>query len=894
MSDGASQQPGRPKSTRTSDRAAGEAIRPAPDLLIDRPRVLGLIDRPGAVSVTLIVAPAGYGKSTIVAQWVGAGTRNAAWIALNPGCNDPNVFLAQLAAAVGAVASTGDAEARPETTSDLITLLRESSGPGAPRALILDDYHLIENRDVHRIMDGFVAALPPDVHLLMLSRTMPPVALGRLRVEGRVRQITDVDLRFTDEEAQELIGGRADRLNPGQVGRLVQRTDGWIAGIRLAILAIDRLGMEQIDTLIDSLSEHQWLDDYIVEEVLNTLPEELRAFVLDTVGLEMLDPGLCDAVLGIDHSVALIDEAMKRLVFTRRAVRAGSPVTYHPLFADCVKRIAKRHRGADELKERHRRAAVWFARQGHRAEAIEHAVAAGDWDLAQQVIRDLCRQLRAHGQTYSVIHWLAKLPDEILTSHLDLTVWKSAALLIGGQVGEAMRLLKHAEHALEESDDSALRAELKGCQAIAAAHQGELDQALELTYRRLRYTAPGDHGDLLQIWAHICELEFLRGNHDVAEEAYRNAAGTLAHLPAEQRWWTVYTQITRTNHMAIRGDLESAHRHYRHELDHLPGQYRDALGRYHYRLAAIALEWNDLEQAQAEVERFLPDLEVFPWQVWFPEAWLTAAKVYRAAGYLDAAQETMKHLLELMREIGETHIADRARALQAIWSLEDGDLPAAHIWAEKVRPGSAFWAHTFGENSIPESLIHLRVAERDFAEAFSLLQRYLREGNERKRWAELVRLRSWEVAVQLKIGNEAAARDALREALRLGMPGRFVRSFFPPVDWIEPFYSSVRPALPATEAAYLGRLLGERQPTPFLEMHHLPPVANPALLNLLTSREREVLALARDGLTNREIADRLYIGESTIKKHLARSFVKLDVTNRTAAVSRAQEIGLLT
>jgi ATP/maltotriose-dependent transcriptional regulator MalT len=425
-------------------------------------------------------------------------------------------------------------------------------------------------------------------------------------------------------------------------------------------------------------------------------------------------------------------------------------------------------------------------------------------------MRELCRPIRDRSQSYSIRHWLAKLPEPVLLSQPDLAYWYIFALLTLGQVREALRLVPLVEDAWQASGDPYDRALLLSCKSLLAAHQGQPDRVLELLYRRLPDIPPDRFVDLLHVWSGICEWEFLRGNDEVAEDAYRKAVEVRAHLPAIQRWWTVHTQMVRSNHYAIRGDLETAERLYCHELANLSAEHRDAQARYRHRLAAIALEWGDLERARAEAERIVPDLENFPWQFWFPEAWLAVAQVARATGEDAAAHQTLSRVLGFANEVGETHIANRARALQASWWVEEGEVRLARAWAESVHAAGPAWAHVFGEVSVPETVIQLRIAEGAFPAALELVRHAIREGTEKKRWAELVRLFSWEVAAQLGLDDAPAARSALRSALRLGLPGRFARSFFPPGTQLEPFYRAALATLDQPEAVYLERLLAGR------------------------------------------------------------------------------------
>jgi LuxR family transcriptional regulator, maltose regulon positive regulatory protein len=236
---------------------------------LERPRLLRLIDRPTLAPVTLITAPAGFGKSTLAAQWARHRGRPVAWVSLRPGSNSLSLLLADLAGAVAAaVLDRGGEVLAPDAAEDaggafnaLAAALDDLAGAGHELALVFDDYHHVENQDVHRAVEALLARLPAGVSVVVLSRTIPPLALGRLRVQGLVREITEADLRFTRAEAEELIAAEANgRLTPSQAARLAERTDGWIAGLRLALLAVERLDAAQVDPFIDAFAEHQWLD----------------------------------------------------------------------------------------------------------------------------------------------------------------------------------------------------------------------------------------------------------------------------------------------------------------------------------------------------------------------------------------------------------------------------------------------------------------------------------------------------------------------------------------------------------------------------------------------------------------------------------------------------------
>jgi LuxR family maltose regulon positive regulatory protein len=853
------------------------------------------IGLPNIAPVTLITAPAGFGKSTLAMQWAHETDRSAIWVSLHSESNTPDRFLNDLRRALdmdtGSTLANGAAN-EPSLGAILVRL--QELGDSWATTIVFDDFHLIENRDVHRMMNALIHELPAGVSVMILSRTLPPLALGRARMEGQVREITEVDLRFNQRDVAALVRTESNRtLTSAQVDRLTERTDGWIAGIRLALFTMLQSQDEHLDTTIDSLSAHQWLDDYIVQEVLEALPEELRNFVLRTASLSVLEPKLCDAVLGINRSAALIDELARRLVFIRRDTRSGMGVAYHALFAECVSRIAERTLSVGDVIAQHLRAAVWLERHGRFEEAFDHALSCEDWVLARRIVRAICEPLWERDLHHSLLHWMEKLPLEQIQPDHELLYWYIQKLFSVGQVREAIAHLEIAEPLWQASGKAEELGFAMGCHAFKAAFEGESETSLQYSYRALHHFPAHQHASRMRSWANVCGGEFSRGNDAVATEAHRQAEYCRRFLPAEQRWWTLLVEVVRINQYAMRGNLPAAERLYRAAAERLPLVFREVAGKYHFRLAAIYLEWNELDRAQAKIDRFLQDPERFPWQIWYPEAWLVAARVALAAGQMETAQQTLDRLFAMAEAHGESHTAGRARAVQAQLWMERGELHLAGAWGDSVRVDQFELAVTFGEADPYAVLIQLRIAQQRFDEALLLATTRISEAVALKRHAELVSLYIWQVVALRALGRAEEAIGALRSALELGMPRRFNSSFFPSGIDMTDFYHEARLLLSPAEAAYLERLLEGRAllTAPKERIEAAPRDAAPS--GLLSPREREILGLVRDGLSSREIADRLFVGESTIKKHLTRAFLKLKVENRTSAVIRAQELGLL-
>lgn len=861
-----------------------------------RTRLIDAINQPEVPRVTLITAPAGFGKSTLAGQWARDTIRLVVWVSLHSESNTPDRFLEDLQLSLEIETRfklAGDAIDEP-TLSAILARLRAASA-SKPVTIVLDDYHLIENRDVHRVANALIHELPPAVSIMILSRALPPLALGRLRVEGQVREITEVDLRFDQRDVATLVSMESDReLSRAQITRLVERTDGWIAGIRLAILAVLQAEDEQIDNMIGALSAHQWLDDYIVEEVLSSLPNELREFVLRTASLRVLEPELCDAVLGISNSASLIDELARRLVFVRRDTRSGMGVAYHALFAECVDHIAKRHIPIGELQEQHMRAAAWLERHERAEVALDHAMFSEDWPAVLRILRKICQPLWDRDLHDSLLHWIERVPIQQLRLDHELLYWYIHKLFSVGRFREAMVEMEVAEPLWQASGKPEEIGFIMGCQAFKAVSEGDAAASLQFSYRALRYLPTHNYASRMRSWTNVCGGEFSRGNDEVATAAYQQAEYCRRFLPAEQRWWTMLTEIVRINQYALRGNLPTAERLLQMALERLPHHSSDAAGKIHFRLAAIYLEWNELDRALAEVDRFIQDPERFPWQTWYIEAWLIAARVELASGRRDRAQATLNRLFEMVEERGASHTADRAHALQAQLQLEQGEILLASAWGDSLSSDLNAWSITFGETDPNTVLIQLRIMQGRHEEALLLTTTRIAEGRRCKWFAELVPLYVLQAAAFDALGRRDEAIEALRSALQLGMPGRFNRSFFPHGIDLLSFYEEAKTALEANLEAYVDQLLDQRSSPQAMRAEPAEIASRGATPGeLLSPREREILTLVRDGLSSRDIAERLFIGESTIKKHLTRTFFKLNVSNRTAAVIRAQELRLL-
>ncbi|HEU0163444.1 MAG TPA: hypothetical protein VFQ54_00290, partial [Thermomicrobiales bacterium] len=603
------------ETTVRGSRARSAPAAQSPHATVIRPRLFERIGQPDA-AITLITAPAGYGKSTLLAQWRDSAATPVAWIRIGIASNSLVSLLDTIGMEVAnALYRDGDPPVR--TVDNLLDWLHALSDDGERLTLIFDDYHLIANQAVHEALDTLIALRPSGISLIVSSRTEVPLALGRLRAAGQVRQLTAADLAFTADETTSVAGQAQIPLTHRQIVTLGERTEGWIAGIRLALLSLEHVATDAVESVVDTWSATRWLDDYVVEEVLATLPDDVRDFVERTTMLAELTPELCDAVLESTRSADLLNVVATRLVFVRATGAPGGALAYHPLFAESVERIVSRRRTSEELSEAHRRAAVWFAGQGSHEAAIEHGVRAEAWDLVEDEVRIVFSPLADGGQHYSLLYWLGKLPTSRMLADSLMAFRFVQSLQFTGQIREARRWFDLVEPTWMASGDPWQLGHAAECRTFFFSLDGNPDASLRNAYVALGHTPIERTLERMYIWGSIIQTEFFKGNEVVVAEAYRQADRCHDVLP-NQSWLWLLIEPDRANHHFLRGRLRDGAELCRHVIAHVPTSYATRIGRVRFRLAAVELEWNHLDAAMDIADLVEEDMAWFPVQLWYP------------------------------------------------------------------------------------------------------------------------------------------------------------------------------------------------------------------------------------------------------------------------------------
>jgi LuxR family maltose regulon positive regulatory protein len=897
---------------------------------VSRPRLSGRLEEGLGCKLTLLSAPAGFGKTTLVSTWLAASSgndRSAVWLSLEASDNDPARFWRYFIAAVDRLCpGAGDAALMllrspqaPPIEAVLATLLNELSDLDTDAVLVLDDYHLIESRTIHEALTFLIEHLPARMHLVISARADPPLPLARLRVRGEMAELRAADLRFASEEAMEFLNRTMGlELSAQDIAELETRTEGWIAGLQMAALAMrDRA---DVSGFIEAFAgSHRYVLDYLVEEVLNGQPDGVRSFLLETSILGRMCGPLCDAVTGRSDGQATLERLEHANLFVIPLDDERLWYRYHHLFAEVLRQHLHQTR-AESVSELHRRAGTWFERQGLDTEAVQHALEARDFEWAATIIENIGLSVMLPGQVYTLLGWLDVLPDALVRTRPTLCIVHAAALMFGNRPEAAEDRLDDAERSVEPNDSHDQARVIMGRVATVRGNlariSGDLARCVALSRRALDVLPETEF-----MWA-VAKLNVAYAyqvNGDVTPAAERLVADAIATVRATQNPFTVLRSVLNLAWLQVlQGQLRKAADAFE-EASRLSaglGKGEILVGNpaYYFGVADLLREWNDLDDAQRHVEQGMELVAGMPTvdADVVAHGFITQARLQRARGGYGSAIATLEDFWHLARQRNySAPLAARIRAEQARMWVAQGDLVAAVRWADGIGlRAQDEVAYPQEEEYLVLARVLIARGRRNPAghyldDALGLLNLVLRaaeSGGRGGRVVEVLVLRA--LALQTR-GKTSDALLALERALTLAEPEGYVRSF---VDEAQPmktlllellrgWHKEDKDARSHASIDYVRNLLSAFE-SPSTSIGPPPPLGyglgtNQPLPELLTAREREVLELIASGLSNQEIASRLFVAHSTVKSYVNRVFRKLGVESRTKAVVRARELHLI-
>jgi LuxR family maltose regulon positive regulatory protein len=885
--------------------------------LVARPRLSGRLRREAESRLLLISAPAGFGKTTLLAEWLAATPkRSVAWLSLEESDRQPATYwtyvitaLQTVAPAVGGSALELLESSQPPIETVLTAVLNELAAVPDDVYLVLDDYHLVDGPELQAGMTFLLEHLPPQVHLVISTREDPTLPLARLRARGELVEVRAADLRFTpDEAAAYLTEVMGLALTSGDVAALEGRTEGWIAALQLAALSLQ--GRDDVAGFIaDFAGDDRYIVDYLAEEVLQRQPEHVHQFLLQTSILGRLSGPLCDAVTGQRDGRAMLESLDRANLFVVPLDDRRRWYRYHHLFADVLQTYLLDDQ-PDDAPELHRRASRWYERHGDPSQAIRHALAAGDVERAAGLVELEIPALRRSRQEATIRSWLEALPDDVVRKRPVLAVGLIGALMSIGDFEGVEERLQHVEGWLElTSDQIGTWSPPTGAVVVDLAEFQRLPGVIEMYRAALALV----HGDAPATIGHA-----QRAIDRAAADDHLTRAGASA-LMGLALWGA--------------GDLEAAHRAYSVCVEGMQrvgyiadvlgcsitladiritqGRLREALETYKQalRLAAtrdgtvlrgtadmyvgmsqIARERNDLAAAAGHL-RHAEELGEHTWLPQNPYRWRVAmAQIREAEGDLDGALE----LLDAAQRVYMGDFSPNVRpipALRARMLAAQGRVSEALAWSRDQRLSAAdelSYLREFEHVTLARVLLaqsRTQPSENSLQEVARLLERLLEAAEAGERTGTVIEVLVLQALTGHARGNVPGALAALERALTLAEPEGYVRLF---ASEGPPMASLLRAAAKQGVApSYVHRLLAAVK-----RSEDRPPLRQ-GLIEPLSERELEVLRLLASDLDGPDIARELTVSLNTVRTHTKSIYAKLGVNNRRAAVRRAGELNLL-
>jgi LuxR family maltose regulon positive regulatory protein len=913
--------------------------------LVPRSRLQERIAEGLCAPLTLISAPAGFGKTTLVASCVVGCGLPVAWLSLDRNDNQVERFSIYLVAAlqeadptIGSEAAQLMAAAQQVPAEAVLTsLINDLDAASGEMVLVLDDYHVISSQAVHAQVTFLLEHCPGTFHLLIATRSDPPLPLARLRARGQMVELRAADLRFTEPEATQFLNDVMRLgLDAGSVAALEERTEGWIAGLQMAALSMR--GREDVPGFIKGFSgTNRYILDYLLEEVLARQSPEIQRFLLYTSILERLAAPLCDAVLadvegkreGDDRSTGsallLTGQSASILEYLERANLFLVPLDeeriwyrYHRLFSGLLRAQLQRSLGAQGVAQLHVRAADWHAQHGSIVEAIDHASAASDDERVERFIEQNYMEMVSRGEQSWIRSWTGKLSSELVYRRPWLCIYEAYSHSWFGELDKADRLLQEAEKRIQSEipapDARSIQAHLAYVKSRVTAMRGDIQRAIELCLEA-RETVPASNLAMrLDARITLGYEYFVAGDYanagPILQETIRLGTTTGAVIN------TVAASCVLARLAAVQGRLHESYDTYQLAAQSIPeasGQHLGARALVEMGIADLLCEWNDLGAALAHIEQGLALLPFWDKADDWALAYITLARIHLAQANKSGAIEAVEKANRTIQTRGvfsEAHHAVEIAQVR-LW-LAQGNVQTANRWAvsqeERLRSDDLY---RFENELARITQARVFVAQNRPNEAIAALSHLEGTARSAGRMGRVIEILLLEALAMRETGDPERALLALTESLALAEPEGYVRIFLDEGQPMQMLLAQwLAHASPCPLRDYAKRLFSQFDAEPHVataaqevasprsdhSASHVASRVEPsgqALVEPLSQRELEVLHLMALGKTNQEIAQQLVVARGTVKSHTASIYRKLDVANRTEAVARARQLGIL-
>jgi len=898
--------------------------------LVARPRLLGSLKNSLDQPLSLITAPPGFGKTTLLSEWVRTFDQNhrdpavfIAWISLDEDDDSPERFwtyvLTGLRKAVEASAldpTTSLALANIESMlvnaspyqSFLTVLINEISSVPVSMVLVLDDYHVLQDPTISKSVTYLVDHCPINLHIVIASRTDPPLPLARWRMRGQLNSLRAQDLRFSLDEAVKFLNTTMGlSLSLHSIAELDQRTEGWPAGLQMAAFTLQNLDETGVAQAIATFSgRHHFLLDYFTSEILQRQPAEIQHFLLRTAVLDRMCAALCAAVLNGDlgresmcaeQAQAILESLEHANLFVLPLDAERNWYRYHHLFNDLLLARLQQSVGAQGVANLRCRAAAWHAEQGSHTDAIQFALQAQDYGLAADLMDRSAHSalLWESGKAGTVLKWIQQLPADVVKEHPWLRLYEARAAYFANQSALMDAILQEIEQKVQEGPDRVPNAEaLLGLvlahQGRFASFRGQVETGVALSNKALEILPENEKTTRAFILSTLAVCATMSGEDEKTLPLFEQS--TSLYRQSGSPFISISAQANHAIQLISCGKLWEAIRISTEAIQEglILGNLLPVTGQAHYPLAEALFEQNRLEEAEKAIREGLRLVTEGQLTDYFGLMPALLAQILFASGQLDESQALMESALASSSSAIASGNFRYIQAYQVQNWLHIGELDRAMQWVEAYRQRA--------EGEVVRDVEELTLAEvllvsGQLGEACRLLEIMSTRAQGHGRYATEINLRILLALARRTLGDEPGTRDELRQALELGEPEGYIRPFVSRGESIAGLLRRMlgENGLPGPRTEYILSIL---EAFPHEKPAHQTQVGrHPALLAPLTPREMDVLRLLSDGLSNREIAERLYLSPNTLRVYTTNLYSKMDVHNRTQAVTRAQMIGLI-
>jgi len=833
--------------------------------------------------LTLISAPAGFGKTSLLSEWIHAYPRPVAWISLDENESDPVHFMRYLVTSLQTIhADLGasilailDAPQLPPMTTLLTTLINELMAFSQEFMLVLDDYHLVDVPGIQEIISFLLDHQPPPMHLVITTRADPTLPLGRLRSMNELSEFRAAELSFSREETESFFNQALTlNLSPGDIQALDDRTEGWVAGLQLAALSLQ--GRDDVSAYIRSFQgTDRHIVDYLAEEVLNLQSEHIKRFLLQTSILNRLSGPLCDAVIGGSDSEKVLNTLEQEGLFLVPMDRQRHWYRYLHLFGDLLKhRLHKDEELASTVDDLHHRASQWYEEAGFTLDALQHAFEGQDYDRAERLIHNDGAPLYLQGEASVIIQYLDALPGNLGQTRPSLTVTYAWAMMFAGRNRDLESILQSAEANIHSHQDTSpfhdLLGQIASMRGLMGITSHDPPAIIQHSQQALKLLDPENTSVRIATNFGLGYAYQLMGDLGAARASHEQVITSgVAH---KNTIYSVGAAISLGQVAELENDLEQAAKHFRHALELAGDTPQLMAGEAHLGLARIHYAWNDLQQSQTHADKCLEFVLQIETGDTFCNHGLLMARLYLARGQTRLALASVEKARDYARAQGFEHIFPALAQTRILIFLAQGDLDAAYDLAET--------------ETDPLGLARVYLAGEDYANAEAQLAELHHGMESAGAIRDLLDVLVLEVLAAHGSGKPDQTAQRLSAALELSEASGSTRGF---LDAGADFQKLLEEALQGS--THLNRNYARH----LLNLFQLEGqvTATQGLADPLSQREMEVLRHIAAGLSNQKIAATLFVSMSTVKTHLRNIYTKLEVHSRTAAVARAQSLELL-